>query len=66
MLLNLSCPAVSNIYTFMILLSIFNFLTAKSMPTVGMKESEYDPSLNLLRRHVLPTDEFPITNNLII
>ena len=37
--LNFSYPAVSNIYTLTNFLSIKIFLTAKSIPTVGMKFS---------------------------
>ena len=64
--LNLSYPAVSKIYIFISLFSRFIVLTAKSIPTVGMKLSENLPSENRRSRLVLPTDELPTTSNLII
>jgi len=64
MVLNLSYPAVSQIYNFTYLPYKSNVRILKSTPIVGKNESLKMLSENLNNRELLPTAEFPINNNL--
>ena len=65
MVLNLSCPAVSQICSFTLFPSNSIVRILKSMPMVVMNEGVKESSLNRKRQHDFPTPESPISNSLI-
>jgi len=62
--LNVSCPAVSQIYNITALPLRYNVLILKSTPIVGRKLSLKILSENLSNNDDFPTDEFPIKRSL--
>lgn len=61
---NRSCPAVSQIWSLMVLPSNSMVRILKSTPIVEMYDSVYVSSANLKRRQDLPTPESPIRSSL--
>lgn len=59
MALNLSCPAVSQIWVLMMSLSMMKVLMASYTPMVGLDSYLKTLSVNLVRMLVLPTPESP-------
>jgi hypothetical protein len=57
MVLNLSCPAVSQICSLTLELSLMMDLILKSMPIVVMNEDVKESSEYLRRRHDFPTPD---------